>query len=82
MGTLGEPGMSMEALIHIVDDDESTLTALVRLLRANGFEAIGHASAGEFLLHRPADRSGCRAPLAFSCRLRFRATTFICPWSS
>jgi RNA polymerase sigma factor (sigma-70 family) len=51
--------MTTPALIHVVDDDESTLTALLRLLRANGFEAVGHGSAGDFLLRRPADRHGC-----------------------
>jgi FixJ family two-component response regulator len=34
-------------------------TALVRLLRISGFEAMGYASAGEFLLHPPDDRHGC-----------------------
>ena len=48
-----------KALIHVVDDDESMRRALLRLLDARGFETIGHASAGDFLLHRPPDRHGC-----------------------
>ena len=46
-------------LIHVVDDDESLRTALLRLLTAAGFEARGYASTGEFLSHPQPDRSGC-----------------------
>jgi len=51
--------MSGTALIHVVEDDEALRTALLRLLEAAGFEARGYASAGDFLLHPPADRPGC-----------------------
>jgi FixJ family two-component response regulator len=46
-------------LIHVVDDDESFRTALLRLLRAAGHEARGYASTGEFLLRPLPDRPGC-----------------------
>jgi FixJ family two-component response regulator len=46
-------------LIHIVEDDESLRTALLRFLTTAGFEARGYNSTGEFLLHRPPDRYGC-----------------------
>lgn len=46
-------------LIHVVDDDESLRSALLRLLRAAGFEACGHASSGDFLLNPLPDRPGC-----------------------
>ena len=46
-------------LIHVVDDDDSLRTALLRLLEAAGFEARGYASAGEFLLQPVPDRPGC-----------------------
>ena len=46
-------------LIHVIDDDDSLRTALLRLLDAAGFEARGYASAGEFLLHPVPDRPGC-----------------------
>lgn len=46
-------------LIHVVDDDASMRTALLRLLDAAGFEARGYASTGEFLLHPLTDRPGC-----------------------
>jgi FixJ family two-component response regulator len=57
----GAPGAttSAPALIHVVDDDDSLRTALLRLLEAAGFEARGYASAGEFLLQLPPDRPGC-----------------------
>ena len=51
--------MSTPPLIHVVDDDESLRTALLRLLGAAGFEARGYASAGDFLLQPPPDRPGC-----------------------
>lgn len=51
--------MSERPLIHVVDDDDSLRAALLRLLDAAGFEARGHASAGEFLLDPPPDRPGC-----------------------
>ena len=51
--------MSTAPLIHVVDDDESLRTALLRLLTAAGFEARGYASTGEFLLRPPRDLPGC-----------------------
>jgi FixJ family two-component response regulator len=51
--------MSISPLIHVVDDDESLRTALLRLLELAGFEARGYASAGEFLLHPPPNRPSC-----------------------
>ena len=50
---------SVQPLIHVVDDDESLRTALMRLLVAAGFEVRGYASTGEFLLDPPQDRPGC-----------------------
>ena len=46
-------------LIHVVDDDESLRTALLRLLDAAGFKARGYASVGDFLLQLPPDGPGC-----------------------
>lgn len=51
--------MSATPVVHIVDDDESLRTALIRLLGAAGLEARGYASTGDFLLALPADRPGC-----------------------
>ena len=51
--------MSATPLVHVVDDDESQRTALLRLLDAAGFEARGYASTGDFLLHPLPDRPGC-----------------------
>jgi FixJ family two-component response regulator len=50
--------MSGSPVIHVVDDDDSLRTALLRLLTAAGFEVRGYASTGEFLLHPP-DGPGC-----------------------
>jgi FixJ family two-component response regulator len=51
--------MSAEALIHIVDDDDSLRQALQRLLAAAGYRVQAHASAGDFLLAAPVDAPGC-----------------------
>ncbi|HUI75706.1 MAG TPA: response regulator [Candidatus Binatia bacterium] len=45
--------------IHVVDDDGSFLTAISRLLRANGFSVRTYSSAHEFLAQRDADLPGC-----------------------
>ena len=50
-----EPG----PIVHVVDDDESLRTAVMRLLRAAGYEVRGYACAGEFLLAKPEGTSGC-----------------------
>jgi FixJ family two-component response regulator len=47
-------------IVHVVDDDDSVRTAVVRLLQAAGHDARGYASAGEFLLGRSdRDAPGC-----------------------
>jgi FixJ family two-component response regulator len=51
--------MSKTPLIHVVDDDESLRTSLLRLLGAAGYEVRGYGSTGEFLLEAPTDRPGC-----------------------
>jgi FixJ family two-component response regulator len=47
------------ATIHVVDDDEALRTALMRLLRAAGYEVRTYASAGDFLLNKPENAPGC-----------------------
>lgn len=51
--------MNSEAVVHVVDDDESLRTALQRQLMAAGHRVSTYASAGEFLLTPPADAPGC-----------------------
>lgn len=47
-------------VVHVVDDDELFRTAILRLLRAAGYEAREYASAGDFLLTPPGpDAPGC-----------------------
>jgi RNA polymerase sigma factor (sigma-70 family) len=46
-------------IVHVVDDDDSSRTAVTRLLRAAGYEVRSHASAGEFLLARQSNTPGC-----------------------
>jgi RNA polymerase sigma factor (sigma-70 family) len=51
--------LSTGAVVHVVDDDESFRTAILRLLRAAGYDAKGYRSAGDFLLEPPAEGPGC-----------------------
>ena len=51
--------MTSQAVIHLVDDDESLRSALQRLLSAAGYRVRTYASAGDFLLEPPADAPGC-----------------------
>ena len=46
-------------IVHVVDDDASFLTAVSRLLRANGFSVKTYSSAHRFLAQRDADAPGC-----------------------
>jgi FixJ family two-component response regulator len=46
-------------IVHVVDDDTPFLTAISRLLRANGFSVQTYSSAHDFLTQRDADASGC-----------------------
>jgi FixJ family two-component response regulator len=45
--------------VHVVDDDESFLRAVTRLLRASGFEVKTFASAAELLAQRLHGAQGC-----------------------
>lgn len=47
------------AIVHVVDDDESFLRSVRRLLRASGYEVACFSSAAEFLERRDPDASGC-----------------------
>jgi FixJ family two-component response regulator len=54
--------MNVAPLIQVVDDDDGQRNALLRLLGAAGYDARGHASVGDFLLHELhelPDRPGC-----------------------
>jgi len=46
-------------IVYVVDDDESFLTAISRLLRANGFSVRTFSSAHEFLAQRDTETPGC-----------------------
>lgn len=49
-----------EAIVHVVDDDDSVRAGIVRLLEAAGYAALAYGSAGEFLLERSDhDAPGC-----------------------
>jgi FixJ family two-component response regulator len=45
--------------VHVIDDDDSFRVSMIRLLSASGIAAVGYACAGEFLLARDGEASGC-----------------------
>ena len=49
---------AIEPIIHVVDDNASSLAATSRLLRASGFAVRTFVSATEFLARRDADALG------------------------
>jgi two-component system response regulator FixJ len=48
-----------EAVVHVVDDDESARESLAFLLEAADFEVVSHASAQALLDALPLDGAGC-----------------------
>jgi len=48
-----------EPVVHVVDDDQSFLVAMSRLLRASGHATRTYSSAREFLAERCSDDPGC-----------------------
>lgn len=52
--------MSDEAVVHVIDDDDSFRVAVSRLLGAAGYRVRTYASAGEYLIEPPPAReAGC-----------------------
>lgn len=54
-----EPVMGAQALVSVVDDDQSVRESLPDLLRECGFAARAFSSAGEFLSSGDLDRTRC-----------------------
>lgn len=46
-------------VIHVIDDDDSVRKAVMRLLKAAGYDALGYGNAGEFLLAPVPSGLGC-----------------------
>jgi len=51
--------LKMNAIISVVDDDESVRNSLKRLLRSTGFEVMTFPSARDFLHQGPLHQHGC-----------------------
>jgi FixJ family two-component response regulator len=51
--------MARPPVIHVVDDDKSFRTALVRLLKASGYEVADYDSAACFLRSIEHSKPGC-----------------------
>lgn len=57
MATTAQPASN--PVVHVIDDDASLRTAVLRLLRAAGYDARPYASVAEFLLAQSGDIRGC-----------------------
>jgi len=53
------PGGTREAVVFVVDDDDSVRKALSRLIRSVGHDVESFPSAAAFLDHTPSDRPAC-----------------------
>src|SRR5512145_3256839 len=51
--------VSAEPAVHVIDDDDSFRTGMLRVLRVSGHRAIGYGCAGEFLLRQRGEAAGC-----------------------
>lgn len=49
----------VDPAVHVIDDDGSFRTSMLRLLRISGFDARGYGCAGEFLLSAESEPCGC-----------------------
>ena len=47
------------AAVHVVDDDESFRTSMVRMLSSAGFRSTSYGCAGQFLLAQTGETAGC-----------------------
>lgn len=54
-----EPAARDRCIVHVVEDDNSVRTALVRLLEGVGFATRAYASAADFLVAQRGDEPGC-----------------------
>lgn len=50
---------SSAPVVHVIDDDLSFRTSMLRLLRVSGFYAVGYGSGAEFLLSKREDAAAC-----------------------
>lgn len=54
-----EESVGAEPAVHVIDDDDSFRTSILRILRIGEYRAIGYGCAGEFLLRLRGEAAGC-----------------------
>ena len=54
-----DPTVSADPAVHVIDDDDSFRTSILRILRVAGHRAIGYGCAGDFLLRLRGEAAGC-----------------------
>lgn len=54
-----EDTVGIEPAVHVIDDDDSFRTSILRILRTQGHRVVGYRCAGEFLLRLHGEASGC-----------------------
>jgi FixJ family two-component response regulator len=65
--TQGAETTAVAGIVHIVDDDEALRAALLRLVRSDNLDAVGHANAGQLRGSLSADVPSC---IVLDIRLR------------
>jgi FixJ family two-component response regulator len=55
----GDQEVGEQPAVHVIDDDDSFRTGMLRVLRICGQRAIGYGCAGEFLLRLRGEAAGC-----------------------
>ena len=54
-----DDAVGAEPAVHVIDDDDSFRTSMLRILRISGHRVIGYRCAGEFLLRLNGEAAGC-----------------------
>src|SRR5262245_36499562 len=54
-----EETVGADPVVHVIDDDDSFRTSILRILRIGGYRAVGYGCAGEFLLRLRGEAAGC-----------------------
>jgi FixJ family two-component response regulator len=54
-----EGSVGADPAVHVIDDDDSFRTSMLRILRIAGYRAVGYGCAGDFLLRLHGEAAGC-----------------------
>lgn len=58
-GDADDDTVGTEPAVHVIDDDDSFRSSILRILRICGHRVVGYRCAGEFLLRMHGEAAGC-----------------------